>query len=72
MASLASSLLVQESHDQTWADGSVITTRSQMINYSEHLDLNRLSIDEVEEFVHVQQDKQTCEVWARLKETWGV
>ncbi|KAG7562350.1 hypothetical protein FFLO_02242 [Filobasidium floriforme] len=43
-----------------------------MINYSEHLDLNRLSIDEVEEFVHVQQDEQTCEVWARLKETWGV
>lgn len=72
MASLASSLLVQESRDQTWADGFVITTRSQMINYSEHLDLNRLSIDEVEEFVHVQQDEQTCEVWARLKETWGV
>lgn len=43
-----------------------------MINYSEHLDLNRLSIDEVEEFVQVQQDEQTFEVWARLKETWGV
>lgn len=43
-----------------------------MINYSEHLDLNRLSIEEVEEFVQGQQDDQTTQVWARLKETWGV
>jgi hypothetical protein len=43
-----------------------------MINYAEQLDLNRLSIEEVEEFVERQQDPQTTEVWERLKDNWGV
>ena len=51
---------------------STIGTIAQTISYSDHLDLNRLSIEEVEEFVPAQQDEQTSQVWASLKQTWGV
>jgi hypothetical protein len=43
-----------------------------MINYSEYMDLNRLSIEEVEEFVETQDDEKTTKVWNALKRVWGV
>lgn len=43
-----------------------------MTNYSEYLDLNRLCIEEVDEFVGEINDENVAYIWAGLKYQWGI